>query len=135
MTPKERNRERVKLWAAKNKEKIKGYHRNHRLKHPLSGMLKSTKARAKKLNLAFDLTEDSFVLPTHCPILGIELVKNQIGKSGPRYNSPSIDRFDPTKGYTKDNVWIISFKANAMKQNASIEELKRFSAWINTLEL
>ena len=40
-------------------------------------------------------------------------------------NSASIDRFDTTAGYIKGNVWIISDKANRMKSNATIEEIKK----------
>ena len=31
------------------------------------------------------------------------------------YYGYSLDRKDPNKGYTKDNVWVISQIANAMK--------------------
>jgi hypothetical protein len=44
--------------------------------------------------------------------------------SGGIANSPSLDRIDPTKGYVKGNVWIISSKANTFKSYATHEELK-----------
>jgi hypothetical protein len=36
----------------------------------------------------------------------------------------SIDRIDPSKGYTPDNVWLISQRANRIKNDATPEELK-----------
>jgi hypothetical protein len=35
----------------------------------------------------------------------------------------TIDKIDPKKGYVKGNVWIISFRANRIKYDASLEEL------------
>lgn len=40
-----------------------------------------------------------------------------------RDNAPSLDRIDPRGGYTKDNVIIVSFKANRIKSNASVSEI------------
>jgi hypothetical protein len=39
-------------------------------------------------------------------------------------NTPTVDRKDSNKGYTMDNCWIISAKANRMKTNASTREIE-----------
>ena len=84
----------------------------------------------KRKGIECDLEVDNLNWPDTCPVLGIELnYFNNITKE----NSPSIDRFDPTKGYTKDNVWVISRKANTMKSSATLPELKKFADWINSL--
>jgi hypothetical protein len=36
----------------------------------------------------------------------------------------SLDRIDPNKGYVKGNVVVVSFQANAIKNNATIDELR-----------
>ncbi|MFC1983728.1 hypothetical protein ACFLVO_01760 [Chloroflexota bacterium] len=39
-------------------------------------------------------------------------------------NSPSIDRVNPMKGYTKDNVAILCWRCNRIKQDATSQELR-----------
>lgn len=104
-----------------NCERVKG----HDLRKK---MIARAKNRAKKYNLAYNLTFEDIIIPTHCPILGIPLAQVQ-GKSGGHPGSPSIDRIDNVKGYTKDNIQIISHLANQMKASASPEELVKFAKW------
>ena len=91
-------------------------------------MLKNARTRAKSKGIPFDLDREFLrsITPSHCPIFGIPLQWScfRSDKAGPLPDSPSLDRIDPSKGYTRDNVWIISHKANTIKSNASHEELK-----------
>ena len=84
-------------------------------------ILRTAKARAKKKGIVFDITIDDFNLPDKCPLLGIPLAVNYDISSD---NSYSLDKIIPELGYVKGNVWIISNKANAIKSNASLEELQ-----------
>ena len=93
-------------------------------------IITSAKYRDKVKGRVSDLSLDNIHWPTHCPILGIELVYGNKGHKTGLNNSASIDRIDPTLGYTSDNCWIISKLANAMKQNASKEELLKFAIWV-----
>jgi len=63
--------------------------------------------------------KDIFI-PEYCPVLGIKL---EPGSHSHQDCSPSVDRIDSTKGYTKNNIWIISARANRIKNNATIEEI------------
>lgn len=92
-------------------------------------MFRRAKARAKQRGLDFNIDESDIIIPRECPILGIPLVTLS-GKSGAFNNSPSLDRIDSSKGYIKGNIRVISQLANAMKSNATPEELLKFSDWI-----
>jgi hypothetical protein len=39
-------------------------------------------------------------------------------------NLPTLDRVDPVCGYVPGNVWVISWRANRLKQDASLDELR-----------
>ena len=90
-------------------------------------ILAQTKYRAKKINCDFNLEVSDIIIPDRCPVLDIELV---INKKKPKYNSISVDRIEPKLGYTKGNIQIMSYQANAMKQNATPEELLKFAEWV-----
>jgi hypothetical protein len=84
-------------------------------------LLVQARTRAKKLGIEFTLTISEIEIPEKCPVLGIDLYTNK-GKAG--YNSPSLDRIDSTKGYVPGNVKVISYRANWLKGNANIEEVR-----------
>ncbi len=86
-------------------------------------LVKNCSQRAKEKSLDFDLTEEELAIPELCPVFGEPLVPSS------RYG-PSVDRIDSTKGYTKDNVRVISKKANLMKNDATKEELVKFAKWV-----
>jgi hypothetical protein len=93
-----------------------------------STMVTSAKIRAQSRRLQFNIDTEYVrsLVVAHCPILGIPLEWSRCrGDNGSSVaGSPSLDRIDPAKGYVKGNVWIISHRANAIKSNATHEELK-----------
>jgi len=60
------------------------------------------------------LTIDELILitPSHCPCCQTVMVPQ-----GSQENSPSVDRLDTTKGYEKENIWIICHSCNTKKGN------------------
>lgn len=84
------------------------------------------KQRAADKGLPYDLDADYIqsILPTHCPVLGIELVR-RAGRSGNSPSSPTVDRIVPELGYVRGNVMIISKRANQIKSDASPEEIMK----------
>jgi hypothetical protein len=99
-------------------------------KHGLFGtkeyqMWDSVKGRADRAGIKFTLRVTDIYVPEFCPLLGIRIKKNNKITSP---NSPSMDRRNPKKGYTKENTWIISHRANTIKNNASLQELKTIAS-------
>ena len=89
------------------------------------------KASAKRRNIEFDLTIIelyNLTYPITCPILGIPLKFN---RGQIQDDSYTIDRVDSTKGYTIDNIQVISWRANRLKNNASLDELNKISKYYN----
>lgn len=84
-------------------------------------LIRAAKARAKKKEIPFNITIEDFILPEKCPLLEIPLT---VGYGNSQENSYSLDKIIPDLGYVKGNVWVISNKANMIKNNASLEELK-----------
>ena len=83
-------------------------------------LIRSAKQRAQSKNLDFNIEPSDISLPETCPLLEIPL-DSHYGSA--QDNSYSIDRIDSTKGYIKGNVWVISKRANTLKNNATLEEL------------
>lgn len=77
------------------------------------------KSRAKIDDIEFSIDKSDIVIPDICPILGIPLFYSNGSNS---HNSPSLDRIDNAKGYVKGNVCVISRRANAIKNNGTLEE-------------
>ena len=84
-------------------------------------MLIKIKHRAKRCGIKFDLTPEDIHIPNYCPILGIPILA---GRYGGAMSSPSIDRLDPSKGYTKGNVIVVSNQANTMRSCGTPEQCR-----------
>ena len=118
-------------------EYSRNYQRNRRQNYDyrLQMLINSSKQRAKNKNREHSITVEDIkaIYPTDgcCPIFGMKLEFNQAGF---RENSPSIDRIDSTKGYTRDNIQIISWKANRIKGYATVEELEMLVAYLKNGE-
>lgn len=89
-------------------------------------MIYNAKRRATIKGLPFNLVLDDIVIPEKCPYLGVPLQQHAF-RSSYRGDVASLDRIDSTKGYTPDNIEVISNLANSMKNGASIEQLLLFA--------
>lgn len=73
---------------------------------------KAAKQRAKEKELQFNIELSDVVIPDTCPVFGTPMKR------------PSIDRIDSTLGYVKGNIRVVSWRANSLKNNATLAELK-----------
>ena len=88
----------------------------------LSSTVAVIKTKSLQQGIPCDIdVDDLSPFPLKCPVLGIDSDYFKKGKGGSNH-SPSIDRMNPSLGYIKGNVRIISQKANRLKQDASVEE-------------
>lgn len=101
-----------KQWKINNQEKY---------------LVQNARARAKKYGVVFDISADDIHIPEVCPYLGIKL------EPFSEWASPSLDKINPTLGYVKGNIQVISNLANTMKSSANMEQLVLFAE--NVLKL
>jgi hypothetical protein len=109
-----------------------------RRERPIKALLRAIKSRAKARGLEFDLREEDIIVPEFCPVLGIRLEYGLGHGRGVdldlRDRAPSVDRVDNTRGYTRDNVVVISYRANRLKSDAKISELRAIADWYDRHE-
>lgn len=92
-------------------------------------MWRSAKKRAKHENLPFSIEVSDIFIPEVCPVLGIRFsLDNKVSAN----DSPSLDKIIPHLGYSKGNVKVISMKANRLKDNASVEELRKIVSYMES---
>lgn len=123
----EKNREKVRRWRKRHlvqcREKQAAYYK----KNPTIYLLNACRDRCRKKGLVCNLTKEDIAIPTHCPVLGIPLFH---GNRAFLDNSPSLDRMIPELGYVRGNVNVISFRANRIKHNATLDEVERVADYM-----
>ena len=115
-----KERERAKIGNPKHLETRRLLHR----KDPRIRLRGGARERAIEKGIDFKLRsyKDLPKVPKNCPILDIPLY---VGNKVSTDNSPTLDRIDNNKGYIKGNIHIISRKANQMKSNADLKDIKK----------
>ena len=122
---------RNKAWINSNRERFQHLNKaatgRMRRKDPVRAMVTLARSRCKSSGLEFSITADDLKIPSHCPVLGIRLsygLGHGKGQSAEARDSrASLDRIDNARGYTKDNVVVVSYRANRIKSDANVTEL------------
>jgi hypothetical protein len=100
---------------------------NWKYNHPEIKLIYHARSRASVRNLPCTITIDDIKIPEFCPALGIRLKRN-LRSGGP--DSPSLDCLIPSLGYVPGNVAVISKRANTIKNDASIDDLRNILKWL-----
>lgn len=114
---KKRYRDNPQLFLERTKRSIERNFEAH--------LLTLIKSRCKKENIPFNLELSDISIPEVCPLLKCKLTRIQ--GQGRVWTNASVDRIDPTKGYIKGNIQVLSQKANLMKAHSTQEELLQFA--------
>lgn len=99
------------------------------------------KSRAKKKGREFTITvKDIEEVDTDwCQILNIPIKRYRLtpgsGKSGiQKPDCKSLDRIDSCKGYVPGNIRIISWRANRLLNDITLDELRLIAAYYHSLK-
>ena len=128
----ERNRDRIKenarRYRERNPEAVRASNakvvESLRKNAPERLLYYAAKRSTKAEGLPFDITLDDVEIPERCPVFGVPFVR--LDKKW----AASLDKIDPSLGYVKGNVQVISMLANTMKNSATKEELTAFAMWV-----
>lgn len=112
----------------KNRDTANRRRNTLRRERPSLALWREARKRARQRNLPFDIEVSDVPIPALCPVLGMQLVWGR----GRRQmdDSPTLDRIRPELGYTKNNVWVISWRANRLKSDATLEELRAVVSYV-----
>ena len=89
------------------------------------------KHNAKRIGWEWGIEYGDIDWPTHCPILGAKL---DYFAEYRKEESPSFDRLDTSKGYVKDNVIVLSWRANRIKNDGTAEEHRKIADFLDTIK-
>lgn len=105
------------------------YVQSQREREPIKSMYNNAKSSAKRRGIMFTITLEEFTsmcLSTEkCPVFGNPLVYSCVTNDGKANdNRASLDRIDSSIGYIPGNVWLLSWRANRLKSDSTLDELK-----------
>ena len=78
-------------------------------------------------NTINNLDSSDFLIPNKCPVFNIPF---KLGNFSDRATHPSVDRIIPSLGYTKGNIKIISYRANQLKSNGTLDEFRKILTYM-----
>ena len=101
----------------------------------IAQLLHGAKTRAKQKGFVYDLSEDFIQelltrIDYKCQVTGQKMTLESKNHKQKNLQKVSLDRINSLAGYTKDNVQLVCWAVNLMKN--SMDEVE-FKFWINTI--
>jgi hypothetical protein len=136
----------IRKWATRRRDRLKALDPEalkqaeaaKRAKDPRTYWARATvgaiRVRCKQHGWPCDLTYEYLlsIVGDSCPVFGTPYDFTGGSKRG-KPNSPSVDRIIPARYYIKDNVVIVSMRANWLKRDATITELQQLARYYSAL--
>jgi hypothetical protein len=121
-----KEKEQAQSRESSKRRREDGRYKKHIENNPRLYYYNVAKNHAKAKGQAFTITlGDMPDIPTHCPVFGYPM-ELDVGSRSMR--APSLDRMDTTKGYEPGNIEFISWRANYLKRNGTLEEFEQLVA-------
>lgn len=79
------------------------------------------KRRARTKGLEFTIKESDIKIPALCPVFKTPI------------DIPSLDRINSSKGYTPDNIIVMSNRANMLKNNGTLKEFEKIIEFLKSI--
>jgi len=125
-------------WNKNNPEKCRKNELKWQNKNPerrwASSCLGNHRRAGYKINITIDELHKMAKNIKSCPICNKKL-DYRIGKGKTKIDSPALDRINNEKTLNRNNVWIICYKCNTIKQDLTLQELaewcKKFLKYYN----
>ena len=114
-------------------EFLREWEREKRKNNPEYYLWKAAKRRARTKDLDFDIEVSDIIIPQFCPLLNIPII-HKVGKGCRSPHSPSLDRIKNHLGYVKGNILVVSWRANFLKSDGTIEELELLLTNLKTIK-
>ena len=95
----------------------------------LKWIWQNAKQRATRKKIPFSIKEENIFVPEICPIFGIPILR---GKEKFCENPPSLDQIQVGVGYVSENVAVISYRANQIKNNGTPQEHRKIADWMDS---
>jgi len=112
-----------------NPIKTTAYKKEYYIKNREYLLFLKAKNRARKYSRDFNIELSDIILTASCPVLLTPY--DLTGKN--RWLSPSLDRIDNSKGYVKGNIIVISYRANSLKKDGTLEEFEKILSFLKSI--